>query len=62
MADDSTKLLHRHDVHSAELAHRPVDEHLQVGELAHIGFDTDRLIAELADLLLERLGASGWQT
>jgi len=46
-----------HDVYPAELAHRrPVDEHLQVGELAHIGLDTDRLIAQPTDLLLECLG------
>jgi hypothetical protein len=44
-----------HNVHPAKLAHRPVDEHPQVGELADIGFDPNRLITELSDLLLERV-------
>ena len=41
---------------AAEPAHRRVDEPLQVGELADIGIDADGLVAELGDLLLERLG------
>src|SRR5215471_5430218 len=44
-----------HDVDPTERAHCFVDQHLQIRELAHIGFDANRLNAELADLLLERL-------
>jgi len=43
-----------HDVQPTEPAHRLVDEHLKVGDLADIGFHANRLITELADLLLER--------
>jgi hypothetical protein len=45
-----------HDVDPTELAHSLVDEHLQVGELADIGFDANRLIT---DLLTSRSSASG---
>src|SRR5215469_13160560 len=48
-----------HDIHAAEPAHRRVDELLQVGELAHIGFDSGGLITEFGDLLLERLSRLG---
>jgi hypothetical protein len=48
-----------HDIHRAEPAHRRVDELLQVGELAHIGFDSGGLITEFGDLLLKRLGRLG---
>ena len=44
-----------HNVEPAERAHRLVDQHIEVGELAHVGVDADRLLTELADLLLERL-------
>ena len=48
-----------HDVQSSEPAYCRVDEHLQVGEIADVGFHTNRLITELADLLLECLGRLG---
>ena len=45
-----------HDVEPAQLFDRPVDEHLQVGDLAHVGLHPDGLVAEGGDLLLEVLG------
>ena len=48
-----------HDVDPTEHAHCFVDQHLQIRELAHIGFDANRLTAELADLLLECLSRLG---
>ena len=45
-----------HDVEPAERLHRRVDECLQVGHLADVGVDADRLVAERDDLLLELLG------
>ena len=33
-----------------------VDQPLEVGDLAHVGLDADRLVAERGDLLLELLG------
>ena len=45
-----------HDIQPAELADRRIDQLLEVSKLAHVGFDAQRLIAELADLALERLG------
>ena len=33
---------------------RCVDEPLEIGELAYVGIDADRLVAELGDLLLQR--------
>src|SRR5437762_8706225 len=44
-----------HDIDPAEPTHRLVDEHLHVGESAHIGFDPNRLITELGYLPLQRL-------
>jgi hypothetical protein len=45
-----------HDVEVPERAHRRRDQPLEVVHLAHIGLDTDRLVAELGDLLLQLLG------
>src|ERR1700719_4162483 len=45
-----------HDVDPTEPAHRLVNERLQVGDFADIGFDANRLITELADLLLQGFG------
>ena len=45
-----------HNIQSTELAYRRIDELLQVGELAHISIDANRLVAEPSDLLLKRLG------
>ena len=45
-----------HDIEPAEPAYGDVNQLLQVGKLAHVGFQADRLAAELDDLLLERLG------
>ena len=44
-----------HNVEPAERAHRLVDEHLLVGEVARVGLYANRLITELADLPLERV-------
>src|SRR5215831_17293842 len=48
-----------HDIDAAEPADCGVDESLQIRGPAHIGVDADRLIAELGDLLLERVGRFG---
>ena len=45
-----------HDVDAAEPANGRVDKLLQVGELADVGLDADRLVAESGDLLLEHRG------
>src|SRR5262249_61629310 len=38
-----------HDVQPTELAYRRIDEFLQVGELAYVGIDANRLLTELGD-------------
>jgi hypothetical protein len=48
-----------HNVEPAERPHRLVDKHLQISEPARIGFDSNRLITELADLLFERVSRAG---
>src|SRR5215469_4472504 len=48
-----------HDVDAAEPADCGVDESLQIRGLAHIGVDSDGLIAELDELLLERISGFG---
>ena len=45
-----------HDVEAAHFLHRLVDEHLQVGDLAHVGLDPDGLVPEGGDLPLQFLG------
>ena len=45
-----------HDIEPAEPAYGDVNQLLQVGKLAHVGFQADRLAAELDDLVIERLG------
>jgi hypothetical protein len=42
-----------HHVETAEVLDRPVDQPLEVGDLAHVGLDTGRLVAERLDLVLE---------
>ena len=46
----------------AELFDRRGDELLQVGHLADVGVDADRLVAERGDLLFEGLGRLGVRT
>ena len=45
-----------HDVEPTERLHALADQHLQVLDLADVGLDADRLVAQLRDLLLERIG------
>ena len=45
-----------HDVDPPEPPERAVDQLLQVGDLAHVGLDAERAVAERDDLALEILG------
>ena len=45
-----------HDVEPAQLFHGPVDQHLEVRNLTHVGIDTDRPVTKGGDLLFEIFG------
>ena len=48
-----------HDVHAAELLTAALMSFLQVGDLADVSVDADGLVAQRADLFLQRFGRLG---